>query len=146
MFFLLFDLGLYITRTVNIKEVMEGPETKNARQMFEFIRTKTKKDDVVVFFKPRVMNLYTGRRSCIVNDSTDHLMEIGDYVVFYKKMGQYNQLFPIINQNSDSMIKRIENMDFVIFQILFDLQHLLFSVENLIEGRLRLQKRKLLSY
>ena len=40
-----------------------GIETPAARELFEFVRTHTEPADVCVFFKPRALALYTGRRS-----------------------------------------------------------------------------------
>lgn len=42
---------------------VDGPFSKDAQEVFNFISTKTAPDDVIVFFKPRLMRLLTGRRS-----------------------------------------------------------------------------------
>jgi hypothetical protein len=40
-----------------------GPDHPAAQEMFQAVRDRTRGDDVVAFFRARVMNLYTERRS-----------------------------------------------------------------------------------
>lgn len=40
-----------------------GPYTNNAQELFFFISNKTKKDDVVIFFRPRIIHAMTQRKS-----------------------------------------------------------------------------------
>jgi 4-amino-4-deoxy-L-arabinose transferase-like glycosyltransferase len=41
----------------------EGIARPESRELFDYIRNETASDSVIVFFKPRVSSLYTGRRS-----------------------------------------------------------------------------------
>jgi hypothetical protein len=43
--------------------IQEGPEGPQAKDMFEAVRRCTRGDNVVLFFRARAMNLYTGRRT-----------------------------------------------------------------------------------
>ncbi len=43
-----------------------GPKSNDAKEMFQFIKTETKKEDIIGFIKPRVLGLYT-QRACFSN-------------------------------------------------------------------------------
>jgi len=49
----------------NKSNVIEGPYSKEATELFKYISSNTKNDDIISFFKPRVMSLYTQRKSGI---------------------------------------------------------------------------------
>jgi hypothetical protein len=59
-----------------------GVEREESKRLFQFVRTATGEDDVLVFFKPRVIALYTGRRASACHPAGDD--EIWDYL---KKIG-----------------------------------------------------------
>jgi hypothetical protein len=59
----------------------EGPFSKDAQEMFHFVSTQTTTDDVIVFFKPRLMQLLTGRRS--FESSTRAAIEQADYICLF---------------------------------------------------------------
>lgn len=48
-----------------------GIQTRPATELFEFVRMQTRPDDVCLFFKPRALALYTGRRSSAYPLGTD---------------------------------------------------------------------------
>ena len=52
---------------LNFGPIREGVETRQALDLFAFIRTQTKPDDVLIFAKPRVTGLFTGRRSAALH-------------------------------------------------------------------------------
>ena len=114
---LLLDFGFYLIRKSKAISVTEGPVTEDARKMFSFVKNNTSKEDVIVFFKPRVMSLFTNRRSCIINDNTGHLQQTGNYVVLHKNMGNYNQIISVIDNTPDWLHKIFENNRFLIYQI-----------------------------
>lgn len=47
----------------NFNELQYGVETKESVEVFDFIRRKTPEDSVFMFFKPRVLVLFTGRKA-----------------------------------------------------------------------------------
>ena len=55
-----------------------GPESPDARELFDAVRRFTDERDVVVFAQARSMNLYTGRLS-IQGNSREMLLERGDW-------------------------------------------------------------------
>ena len=48
-----------------------GVQTRPATELFEFVRTHTRPDEVCLFFKPRALALYTGRRASAYPLGTD---------------------------------------------------------------------------
>ncbi|WP_133511796.1 ArnT family glycosyltransferase [Candidatus Thiosymbion oneisti] len=59
-----------------------GPFSPQAREMFHFIRDNTDTEDIIVFFKPRVMRLMTDRMSIAHRRGKD--INMGDYLVVLK--------------------------------------------------------------
>ena len=51
--------------TLNFGALAEGVGRVETRQLFEFVRSNTRETDVLVFRKPRVLALYTGRRATV---------------------------------------------------------------------------------
>jgi hypothetical protein len=60
----------------------DGPYAPSSIELFNVITNKTTEDNIIVFFKPRVMHLYTGRNSFATNQCAD--LEKADYLVMYK--------------------------------------------------------------
>ncbi len=50
-------------RTLDLHQLAFSTESPETQQMFAFIKTQTTQDDVIEFFAPRTLSLYTGRRS-----------------------------------------------------------------------------------
>ena len=48
---------------------IDGPHTPESREMLEYVASQSEEEDVVVFFKPRALNLLTGRRSIMISRS-----------------------------------------------------------------------------
>ena len=67
-----------------------GPHTKTARDMFVFVKENTGEEGTIIFFKPRVMKLMTGRRSLLINAPEE--LERGDYLCFYAEGGTHEQV------------------------------------------------------
>ncbi|MBN2296524.1 MAG: hypothetical protein JXM70_29115 [Pirellulales bacterium] len=44
---------------------IDGVETRSAVELFQFVRENTQDDELCLFFKPRVLCLYTGRRATV---------------------------------------------------------------------------------
>jgi hypothetical protein len=51
----------------NRTEVMDGPYAPDSEEMLNWVRGNTEEDDAIIFFRPRVMSLYTGRKSFVMN-------------------------------------------------------------------------------
>ncbi len=63
------------------RATLEGPYTESSSALFSFIKQETEPDSTLVFFKPRVLRMNTGRRSFTTLD-LDPLRR-GDYLVMY---------------------------------------------------------------
>jgi hypothetical protein len=70
---LLFSLGSFGTAysAADFGPIPAGVATRPAAELFEFVRTQTRPDEVCLFFKPRALALYTGRRSSAYPLGTD---------------------------------------------------------------------------
>ncbi len=100
-----------------------GPEKGTSVKMFDFIRKNSSKNDVIVFFRPRAMTLYTDRRSIMIFDDWKNVLKKGNYIVLYKAREKYFQFSPkdnFIASNSfkKNFILKYENTDFAIYRIL----------------------------
>jgi hypothetical protein len=107
--------------------VVDGPFTEVSLEMFNFIVNYTKKTDIIVFFKPRVLRLLTGRQSIMLT-SFSQLTESGShYLVIRKSKGSddiippgYDQISPYskeFSQISETCPLAFENTDFLIFDV-----------------------------
>jgi hypothetical protein len=71
-------------------EIASGPFAPTSQEMFSFVVNHTEADSIVVFFKPRVMRLMTGRQSIMI-DRAEQLSR-GDYLCLYLREDAYNQV------------------------------------------------------
>jgi hypothetical protein len=63
------------------RKMSSGPFAETSQDVFSFIREKTPPDSVIVFFNPRVMRLFTGRRSITLDKALD--LPRGNYLCLY---------------------------------------------------------------
>ncbi len=82
--------GSTVYRNINDGEVMDGPFAATSQELFSFIADHTESDSTIIFFKPRVMRLMTGRQSISV-DAVEQILR-GDYLCIYLRANAYNQL------------------------------------------------------
>jgi len=101
--------------------------------LFDFVRENTATDDVIVFVKPRVMALLTGRDSStfhtpqedrelweyfdrigashvvsVVNDSAFHNFESAQRLAWFRDF---------VDRNDDRFVRVFENQDFRVYEI-----------------------------
>jgi hypothetical protein len=81
MLILVSFVGTYSTQT--FADFPEGVEKRESVELFEFLRQKTPADSVIVFRRPRVAALYTGRRS-LVYHKTERPDQLWD---FFREVG-----------------------------------------------------------
>ena len=62
-------IGKYAT--LEYGSISEGIAKKETVELFEFVKQHTKEDDVLIFWKPRVLALFTGRRVSVYPQSPD---------------------------------------------------------------------------
>ena len=70
LLFSLFSFGAAYA-TADFGPIPTGIATRPAAELFEFVRKQTRPDEVCLFFKPRALALYTGRRSSAFPLGTD---------------------------------------------------------------------------
>ena len=97
--------------------IVEGPETGDAKEMFQYINTHTKNKDIIVFFKPRVMSLYTGRKSLIVHDNPKKIKTLGDYLILHKMFGDYLQQSSLLFRTPEWLNLKYENSRFLVYKV-----------------------------
>lgn len=104
----------------NPSQLAFGPEAPESKEMFAYIKTNTQNEDVIGFFRPRVMHLYTNRVSLALFNSTTEILEKSNYYVENKAAGNFFQI-PLehnINSGSDHVKKVFSNGTFNIYKII----------------------------
>ena len=81
---------IYAKANLDKNREISGPFDQASMEMFIFVSNHTETNSTIVFFKPRVMRMITNRNSIMIDRCTDLLK--GDYYVFHKKMGSYDQV------------------------------------------------------
>lgn len=103
---------------------MELPST---RELFSYITRETRQDDVIVFFKPRVLALFTDRKSlalAIPGREMDPLYRMKkngvSWIIVRKEYDQEYQAEQIqmIIRNPDLFQSKFENDDFLVYQFI----------------------------
>jgi hypothetical protein len=93
---------------------IEGPLTSQSQEMFKFITEKTYKDEVVVFFKPRAMRLFTGRDSLVYSKPED--FRIREIYVYSKDHDHLNVRQLDLLSKLHPFTKIFENDKFIVYR------------------------------
>ena len=96
-----------------------GPYVPTSKDLFSFILNNTEKDSIIVFFKPRVMRLYTNRQS-ILTDEVDKVTR-GDYLCLYLRDNAYHQIRKddVVSLFENDKIRLLyQNTDFQLYRII----------------------------
>lgn len=96
-------------------KTIQGPMSEDSKELFEFIKGRTEKEDHIIFWKPRAMILFTDRNSYIIKEKNRILKQVGDYLV------EENIGYIHVSQNKDfnDHSKLIfENNSFKMYKIL----------------------------
>ena len=105
---------------IDESNVMEGPYTEESIEMFDYISTNTLNDDVIIFWKPRVLTLYTNRRCILVSDFDQIIDSDAKYIVCNEEFEKhYNPLIYSIIQNRKETFKLVfQNDDYKVYEIM----------------------------
>lgn len=96
--------------------IMNGPFDPYSREVYQYIQERTPAGSVVVFFKPRVMKLMTGRDS-IMSMDCEHILN-GDTLVLSRKVGPNQQIPPEqIDACSLPLNEVLRNNRFIVYEI-----------------------------
>ncbi len=101
------------------RAVSSGPFVETSRNLFSYVAHNTKPDAVIVFFKPRLMALMTGRRSVKLFSLSD--LPRGDYLCLYRPDEVLDQVLPdevkcMIGKETIEPV--YSNPDFVMYRLL----------------------------
>jgi len=111
-----------------------GPYLSTSKELFSFISNNTRNDSIIIFFKPRVMRLYTNRQSIMIDQVNK--LERGDYFCFYLH-NPYNQIRKedVVSLSENGKINLVyQNADFQLYRIIKPFTKDRFP-ENMKEGR-----------
>jgi hypothetical protein len=126
IFSLLYSSGRMAYLNFNDLYIIDGPFAKSSDEMFNFISNHTDYKDIIVFFKPRILTLLTGRQSIMISNVDQLDTKLADYLVMRKSRGIYD---PIDNYDQISLYSEeflriagelpivFENAGFVVFQL-----------------------------
>ena len=111
-----------------------GPYTDHAQELFSFISNKTQKDDVIIFFRPRIIYAMTQRKSLPFTVDLH-----GDYVCRTNNnisvRGEHSEKYFIPLEKRHSIEKIFSNKEFSCYKILNTqdtLDFIPYSTENTI--------------
>lgn len=74
------------------RKVLEGPFELESNEAFGYLKNNSNKKEIIVFFKPRALNLLISRKSVMMNDFEKIEFINPSYLVIHKFMGDYNQV------------------------------------------------------
>ncbi|GAB4489722.1 MAG: hypothetical protein OHK0031_13370 [Anaerolineales bacterium] len=97
---------------------INGPFDEFSQAMFAFVRENTLPESQVIFFKPRLMTLLTGRPSLLVSDCAR--LGAGDFLVLHKKGQANGQVNPTLAESCNPNLRLnllFENKRFLVYQI-----------------------------
>lgn len=89
--------------------------SETAREAYDYITENTEEDDIVVFFKPRVMWLNTHRKSISVSEPNMEKLDEVDYVLLEKSME--DDVLKEYCEAEDNAQEVFSNDDFVLYSI-----------------------------
>jgi hypothetical protein len=101
----------------------EGVEIAETRALFEFVSKNTRPDDVMVFRKPRVLTLYTGRPAAVYHEPDDDMglwsffsRISADYLITAKPLD--DEFFPLFVARYAGHLESVyRNAAFEVFRI-----------------------------
>ncbi len=126
--------GSYLAAYTTIKfEIKEGIAKPESVALFDYVREQTDSDGVVVFIKPRVMALLTGRDSSTFHTPRDdhelweyfdsiratHVVSVINDTAFhdYESPQRLAWFRGFVDRNDDRLICVFENQDFRVYEI-----------------------------
>jgi 4-amino-4-deoxy-L-arabinose transferase-like glycosyltransferase len=102
--------------------ITHGIEKKESVELFEFIKNKTARDDIIVFTKPRVLALYTGRRASYnqsIDDNESFIEFLETLGASYVAVGILDRPIrrELVEKNKARLSKVFSNADFSVYKI-----------------------------
>ncbi|MFQ5561010.1 MAG: hypothetical protein ACE5FU_10570, partial [Nitrospinota bacterium] len=109
----------------------EGVEKKESIELFNFVKEQTHKNDIIIFQKPRVLALYTGRSASaflppeknedLLNYDKNRMKYLekinATYVIAGRVLGgEHTFSEPFINRQKDLFVSVFSNADFSVYK------------------------------
>jgi hypothetical protein len=116
-YFVINSMGNAYANMIHHRETISGPYTAPSQDMFSFIRSNTKKESTIVFFKPRLMRMMTDRKSIMLKTKDE--LSRGDYLCFYlanvKDQVSPDTMDDLFKQKAAILIYK--NSEFLVFRL-----------------------------
>ena len=100
-----------------------GPQMPHSQEAFSFIQEETKPNDGIVFFKPRVLALYTGRKGFSLSihesaaETARQMDQVGaNYILMHKDLPN-GSLDRFLAEKPERVEKLFQNSHFRLFRI-----------------------------
>lgn len=112
VFGLTLSAQMYIILSSSGQDVLNGPYTKDSIELFRYISNHTQGSDIIIFFKPRAMTLYTGRKSIKLTKIEGILASQARYIACEK-----NEVVDLEFQNCKAAVSKVfENKTFTLYR------------------------------
>jgi len=98
-------------------ETMAGPYEDESLEMFVYLKENTDRNDIIGFWKPRVMLLYTERNSVVLQTVNQCSERNVDLLVCYKYATQDQIPLDTITNYPDLFVNEFRNENFAIFRV-----------------------------
>ncbi len=116
-FFLIFS-STYAYANIYHEKKLAGSFEPVSIEMYRLIKKYTTPDDVIIFFKPRVLRMLTDRKALLISEPAS--LHKGDYLVLHKSFADYDQVDPAKPESYRNNIYEspmYENAKFIIYKI-----------------------------
>jgi len=101
--------------------ILEGAFDTEGKELMDFVKSNTKPDEVIIFYKPRLLRFLTGRNSFVVKTKPEITDGRANYIIIHRNAR--NDLFPL-NEEISTLFNRealvFENSDFFVYRIKHD--------------------------
>jgi hypothetical protein len=118
-YFVISSAGNAYSNMIHHRETISGPYTATSQGMFSFIKSNTEKESTIVFFKPRLMRMMTGRKSIMLRTKVELLR--GDYLCVYLAQVR-DQVSPDTVQDllkKQAVLLIYENSEFKVYKLTY---------------------------
>ncbi len=97
-------------------DIKSGPYSLKSQELFSFVRDYTEKNSTIIFFKPRVMRLFTNRNTIMI--SNPEQLNRGKYLCLRKIRGYKNINKKVEYMQSKGQAElKFENRDFKVYKL-----------------------------
>ena len=113
----LVNSSIAVVNTLQENREIGGPFDPYSMQVYEYINEETPTNSVIVFFKPRVMIMMTGRNT-IMSMECDRILR-GDYLVLSRKVERNQQIPPEdISSCGIPLEQTLKNARMIVYKVL----------------------------